>query len=129
MNSKLLSLLTIAENRIIKQGDGCYDRMGACYKNKNKRDVISALCPPQTVRWNTYGVVSADEQRYLVRAIAKRHSVDIERANDRVKFVKFLQDLQDAHDLAFDPFNEVSGDRMVAFLENCDTIRSSLNKD
>lgn len=125
----LLSLLNTARDRIIKQGSGCTDRMGACYSSKQKRDVISFLCAGNVIKWYSYGEISGEEQKYIVNHIANRHSINVRTHATRKKLIDFLQDLQNAHDFAFDQFFDVSGDRMVEFLKNCDTIQKRIEND
>ena len=125
---KCIHLLDIAKRHIHKQGDGCYNRMGAAYKADRKRDVIAALCGGIAIKSNTFGVISDEKQKYIVTHIVNRHQIRADRSETRGFVVKFLQDLQDAHDAAFDPFNVVSGDRMELFDELTNNIFKNLSE-
>lgn len=122
-----LRLLNIARTAIKKQGTGCYNEMGVAYYTKGRNDVITSLCAPKTIRSYTYGVVSGEEQRYIVAHIANRYQVRIDRADTYTFLVDFLQDLQDAHDDAFDPFLDID-DRMQKFDELTLAIFTKLNR-
>lgn len=125
--SKCLAILKTSVGRIQKQGCGCTkDGVGAVYKNGTLRDAIAILLAPSVIHNHTYGEISEDDQAYIVKQIASRYSIPYAMAPDREFLVKFLQQLQDAHDNAFDGFNQVDGDRMQFFLSECDKIKDIL---
>jgi len=125
--SKCLAILKTSVGRIQKQGCGCtLDGVGAVYKNGNLRDAIAILLAPSAIYNHTYGEISEDEQAYIVKKIASMYSIRYDLPADRQFLVKFLQQLQDAHDNAFDGFNHVDGDRMEFFLSECDKIKDNL---
>lgn len=125
--SKCLAILKTSVGRIQKQGCGCtLDGVGAVYKNGNLRDAIAILLAPSAIYNHTYGEISEDEQAYIVKKIASMYSIRYDLSADRQFLVKFLQQLQDAHDNAFDGFNHVDGDRMEFFLSECDKIKDNL---
>lgn len=126
--SQCIRLLNIAVKHIHEQGGGCYDRMGAAYKANGRKDVIAVLASGQSIRSNTFGVISGEEQKYIVTRIVKRHNINADRQETRGFLVKFLQQLQDAHDDAFDPFNVVDGNRMELFDTKIKSIRENLNR-
>lgn len=122
---KCVNLLDIAVNAMIKQGDGCYNDMGAAYKTKNRKDVISALCAGNIIGSHLFRPIGDYDMRKIVTHIITRHQMD---PNQRPFIVNFLQQLQDAHDNAFDPFNRVEGNRMDEFKAACTQIRYNLSK-
>ena len=125
--SKCLAILKTSVGRIQKQGCGCtLDGVGAVYKNGNLRDAIAILLAPSAIYNHTYGEISEDEQAYIVKKIASMYSIRYDLPADRQFLVKFLQQLQDAHDNAFDGFDHVDGDRMEFFLSECDKIKDNL---
>lgn len=125
--NKCLAVLKTSMMRIRKQGCGCsIDGVGAVYKNGKLRDAIAILLAPSQISNHTYGEISEDEQKYIVKKIAAMYSVRCDIAVEYSTFVKFLQDLQDAHDDAFDCFNQVDGDRMQFFIDRCNKIKESL---
>lgn len=125
--SKCVAILKTSVGRIQKQGCGCtLDGVGAVYKNGTLRDAIAILLAPSAIHNHTYGEISEEEQFYIVKKIARMYSVRYYLPVEREFLVKFLQQLQDAHDNAFDGFNHVDGDRMQFFLSECDKIKDSL---
>lgn len=125
--SKCLAILKTSVGRIQKQGCGCtIDGVGSVYKNGTLRDAIAILLAPSAIHNHTYGEISEDDQSYIVKKIASMYSVRYDLPADREFLVKFLQQLQDAHDNAFDGFNHVDGDRMQFFLSECGKIKDSL---
>ena len=124
---KLIAMLKTSVNRIKKQGTGCnIPGLGAGYKHENLRDAIAILLAPSVVRNKTYGCISDDEQAYLVTAIARTYSFSLDDATERNQLKDFLQELQDIHDDAFDEFNQVEGDRMTKFLNDCKLLEENL---
>lgn len=124
------AILGISKNRIIKQGSGCViPNTGAAYKYKYNRDSIAILLNFSQIKNSTYGEISDDSQRYLIKLIAQKFSVNIESYNNYSYFVNFLQMLQDAHDNAFDPYVNQLDDRMSFFTSECDKISDILLSD
>ena len=125
--SKCLAILKTSVGRIKRQGCGCsIDGVGAVYKNGKLRDAIAILLSPSEIYNHTYGEISEDDQKYIVKKIASMYSIRYDIAVEYAAFVSFLQSLQDAHDNAFDCFNPVDGDRMQFFLNECNKIKESL---
>lgn len=125
--SKCLAILNTSIGRIQKQGGGCsIDGIGAVYKNGTQRDAIAILLAPSAIKNHTYGEISEEDQGYIVKQICNLYSIQYAMIPDREFLIKFLQQLQDAHDNAFDCFNPVDGDRMQFFLNECNKIKESL---
>ena len=125
-----IAILGISKQRILKQGGGCViPRMGASYKYKFNRDSIAILLNFSDIKNSTYGEISEDSQRYIVKLIAKKFSVNIEQYTSYDYFIKFLQMLQDAHDNAFDVYINDITDRMAFFEKECDKISDILMND
>ncbi len=124
------AILGISKHRIIKQGSGCIiPGVGASYKYKYTRDSIAIVLNFSQIKNTTFGEISDDSQRYLIKLIAKKFNVNIESYNNYAYFVKFLQMLQDAHDNAFDPYINDIDNRMLAFEQECDKISDILLND
>lgn len=127
LTNKCLAILKTSVGRIKRQGCGCsIDGVGAVYKNGKLRDAIAILLSPSEIYNHTYGEISEDDQKYIVKKIASMYSIRYDIAVEYAAFVSFLQSLQDAHDNAFDCFNHVEGDRMEYFLTECNKIKESL---
>lgn len=121
------NMLATSVSRIQKQGYGCtHPKTGACYKHAGKRDAIAILIDANLIRSISYGPISSDEQSYIVNAIMHKYQLRIDDSNVRVKVKKFLQKLQDAHDQAFDQFNNTPNP-MEYFINECKLIENSLN--
>lgn len=120
-------MLAASVSRIQKQGHGCtHPKTGACYKYAGKRDAIACLIDSNIIRSMSYGLISSDEQSYIVNAIMHKYQLRVDDSNVRVKVKTFLQKLQDAHDLAFDQFNNTPNP-MEHFIDECKFIENSLN--
>ena len=123
-------ILDLAVNKIKRQGDGCsIPDTGAAYLSRGKRDAIAILVPPGMFR-SGFREISDDSMKYLVTAIAQRHQVDLTVGNHRIRFVNFLQTLQDHHDAAFDDYNvyhkNTNQTRMEYFINVTATMREKL---
>ena len=121
-------MLATSVARIQKQGSGCaHPKTGACYKYAGKRDAIAILINPEIIRSMSYGLISSDEQSYIVNAIMHKYQLRVDDSTVRVKVKVFLQQLQDAHDQAFDQYNGIPENPMEYFLAKCKEIEQSLN--
>lgn len=121
-------MLATSVARIQKQGSGCtHPNTGACYKYAGKRDAIAILIDPKIIRSMSYGLISSDEQSYIVNAIMNKYQLRVDDAYMRSKVKTFLQQLQDAHDQAFDQYNGIPENPMEYFLTKCQEIEQSLN--
>ena len=109
---------------IIKQGGGCnVPGYGAAYKYQNKSDALAILLNQSDVRSRWYQTIDSEELRPMVRMIAARYNANITTPELRSAFVEFLRNVQDAHDAAFDEYNnrEVN-DTMALFVYKMDVI-------
>ncbi len=104
--------------RIKKQGCGCnIPGHGASYYNNfNKTfDPVGLVLGFEVIRKH-FGLISAIEQKPLIKKLARKYAVNIETDKEYTKFVEFMQQLQDLHDLAFDEFNHVEiDDRLFSY--------------
>lgn len=125
-----LHLLNISVTKIKNQGSGCFiPKIGASYYDGTKRDSINMLLK-ERIPFNMYHVISSDDMKKYVNKIAATHDVRIDTPIARGIFVDFLQKLQNAHDQAFDEYeNPKLEDRMEAFITNCDKIKETLNME
>lgn len=130
-SESMLSLLIVSMDRICKQGTGCTDSMGAAYVNKadNTRDSIAIVATQISDKYLRmfYGLISEEHQRPIVKSLIYNFSININAPGEYERFVDFLQKLQDAHDIAFDQFNQVKlytlAQKFNIFLENCAQIK------
>lgn len=62
----------------------------------------------------------------MVKKIADKFQLNLDRDCERQKFINFLQSLQDAHDGVFDEFsnNDTEEKRISYFVGKCDQIAS-----
>ena len=118
-------ILKTVIRKIISQGDGCnISGLGVGYHNKktNVRDPIGLLMG--YVPQHHFGVISDDAQKSLVNNLITQFGFDDTQYSERHKFVDLLQQIQDAHDLAWCEFsNEKTNDPMTQFLGGCDEIK------
>lgn len=123
-----IRILKDSRMRINRQGTGCtIPECGSAYTYKGKRCAIGILVTAKDIKWQTYGIISNDDQSYLVTKICKNYSMSY-MSDDRVFTKDFLQMLQDAHDECFDINKKLSSnDRMAMFNSKCDAIELWLN--
>lgn len=101
-------------SRITKQGSGCnVPGYGAAYYSEVDKtlDPIGLVLGFQAIK-KSFGTISSEEQRHLVRLLSRKYEVNTETDKAYSEFVSFLQECQDAHDAAFDEYNKVVGSRM-----------------
>jgi hypothetical protein len=124
---KLRDIVDICAGRIQRQGGGCtIPDLGSAYKYNGRSCAIGILLAPKEIHWNTYGVISAFEQRYLVNKISKRYTIP-EHEHSRDALVKLLQKIQNAHDWSFDTVCYAqTATGMKAFLEHMEAIKTEL---
>lgn len=121
----MCGILKTVIRKITSQGGGCnISGLGVGYHNKktNVRDPIGLLLGyvPQF----HFGVISDDAQKPLVNKLVTQFGFDDTQYSERHKFVDLLQQIQDAHDLAWCEFsNEKTNDPMTQFLDGCDEIK------
>ncbi len=100
-----------------KQGCGCnVPNYGASYYNNYNKtfDPIGLVLGFEAIRKH-YGVISAPEQKPLIKKFARKFLVNIETDKTYSEFVDFMQELQDIHDFAFDEFYPSVLDRMLVY--------------
>lgn len=125
--NKMKNMLAIIVTKMQKQGKGCFSpETGVLYFNheNNTLDPIGHLLSVSDVK-RSFGAISDDSSKNLVNKIVAKYQVNVDRECERVKFVEFLQDLQDAHDYIFDGFSNKDvpeQNRMPMFLGNCNQI-------
>ena len=122
--TKMKTILDISKKFIEKQNSGCFSHeLGVLYINRvnQNRDSIGCLLPAPLLNGH-FGLISDDAQKPLVNAIIQKFQVDVCKYSERVKFINFLQDLQDAHDLVFDEFDHSLSGEVPEFSGNCNQI-------
>jgi hypothetical protein len=83
-------MLATSVARIQKQGHGCtHPKTGACYKYMENRDAIAILIDAKIISSLSYGLISSDEQSYIVNAIMHKYQLRIDDSNVRSKGQKF----------------------------------------
>lgn len=122
---KMRKVLEVVRTNIYTKG-GCFiENVGVSYYNPKNgtRDPIGWLLTPRDVKQH-FGLIKDDAQKPLVRKIEKRFGINVSREQERQRFVKFLQALQDAHDEVFDEFNndEPKENRISLFGGKCNQI-------
>lgn len=121
----MTEILEIVIRKILSQGKGCnINGLGAGYHNKktNVRDPIGLLLG--YVPQYHFGIISDEAQKPLVNKLITQFGFDDTQYSERHKFVELLQQIQDAHDLAWCEFsNEKTVDPMKQFLDGCGEIR------
>jgi hypothetical protein len=116
--------------RILKQGCGCnVPGYGASYYNNfNKSfDPVGLVLGFEMIRKH-YGLISAVEQKPLIKKLARKYAVNIETDKEYSNFVDFMQTLQDIHDFTFDEFYKVERDRMLVYKESMTQFASQIEK-
>lgn len=123
-----LNILNISVTRIQKQGAGCnIPGYGAAYKYGGKLDAIAILLGPDSIRSNMFETISSESMKKIVNAISRKYQVRIDTHESYSNFVKFLQDLQDAHDFSFDEYTaDADSDSMGEFTLRAGDIHNAL---
>jgi hypothetical protein len=127
-SNNLNKMVTLAIDRISSQRSGCFiPGVGVSFINykNNTRDPIGHLLGYADLK-GYWGLISSESQKPLVNKIRNKFGINISHASENDRLVNILQSLQDAHDSAFDEYNNhVSEDwkRMVNFLSDCAIIK------
>ena len=128
-NSKRLNaVMDIAINRIVIQKSGCFiSGVGVSYINyiNLTRDPIGHLLGYADLK-GFWGLISSESQKPLVNKIRSKYGFDISHGSENDRLICFLQSMQDAHDLAFDEFNNPEPEnskRIENFISNCNVIK------
>lgn len=121
-NIRMKRMLDDVSASMRKQGNGCYSEgYGVLYMNARKgtRDPISHLLKiADAVGY--YGPIGAPNQAPLINKISKYYGCFIGIESERNRLVRFLTDIQDAHDDVFCPFiKNKHPDPMNNFLLRC----------
>lgn len=122
-SAQLKNIINTSMNRIKKQGRGCnIPGYGAAYRHNTLKDSIAVLVQADQVPKSLFTEISSDPAASLVTAIKTKFTI----AN-RPLLVHVLQQLQDAHDDAFDEFrNQHIQDPMQFFIDRCNQIKESI---
>jgi hypothetical protein len=121
--SKMHQILNLVRDKIVAQGQGCFipgQGVSMCNRANITFDPIGILLGAAAVKgyWHE---ISAEESKPLRNKIFTKYQINITRDSERANFVNFLQDLQDAHDEAFDEFN-TNCPSMDTFIAGCEVI-------
>lgn len=116
-----------SKKAMISQGHGCYIAdYGVDYVDtKNKiRDSIGVLVPfyANGKLRRHYGLISEESQKPIIRIIQKTYHIDISIPTEYNRFIRVLQELQFAHDEAFDG----GRDDMDIFTTLCDNLERNV---
>lgn len=122
-SAQLKNIINTSMARIKKQGRGCnIPSYGAAYRHNMLKDSIAVLVQADQVPKSLFTEISSDPAASLVTAIKTKFTI----AN-RPLLVHVLQQLQDAHDDAFDEFrNQTIADPMNYFIGRCEQIKETL---
>lgn len=127
-SNKMNTILGIVINKILRQNSGCViDGYGVAYINykDHTRDPIGHLLNYSDIK-GYWGVISDEAQKPLVAKIRNRFGINISHYSEYERLVNFLQSIQDAHDTAFDCYNNHIVDnhgKMKLFLDDCYKIK------
>lgn len=126
-SAALLKIIQASKKAIINQGTGCFiENYGVDYVDtkRNIRDSIGVLVPfySNGKLKRHYGLIESESQKPIVRVIQKTYRVDVTRNEEYERFIRILQELQDAHDAAFD--NDKND--MNLFIELCNKLKENL---
>lgn len=128
-NSKnLKTIVDLATDRIVRQGHGCFiEGYGVAYINFKdcSRDPIGGLLGYSDIK-GFWGPISDELQKPLVAKIRNVFGINISHGSEYMRLVDILQELQNAHDLAFDKFNKPKRDaweNMDIFKKKCEQIK------
>lgn len=132
-NSKNLNtMMTVAVNRIVSQKSGCFvPGVGVSFINyKNQtRDPIGHLLGYADLK-GYWGLISSEAQKPLVSKIRNKYGINISHSSENDRLVDVLQSMQDAHDNAFDEYNNIVPEdwkRMDNFICSCEDIKIKYN--
>jgi len=103
----LTKIIEDSKNAILSQAGGCYiPEYGVDYFNPitKTRDSIGLLVPfySNGKLRRHYGLINQESQKPIVRIIQKTYEINVSRNTEYDRFVQILQELQCAHDAAFD---------------------------
>lgn len=126
-SAALLKVIRDSKKAIIHQGTGCFiENYGVDYidTKKNLRDSIGVLVPfySNSKLKRHYGLIESESQKPIVRVIQKTYRVDISRSVEYARFIRILQELQNAHDIAFD----AGRNNMNIFVDLCNKLKENL---
>lgn len=126
-SAALLKIIQASEKAIIQQGSGCFiENYGVDYVDtkRNIRDSIGVLVPfySNGKLKRHYGLINSESQKPIVRVIQKTYRVNVTRNEEYERFIRILQELQYAHDAAFD--NDKND--MNLFVELCNKLKKNL---
>lgn len=131
-NHMMLRMIEAVIKLIDKQGRGCFIKdYGTTYFNPESgtRDSIAILTSiPNKYLLKNYGLISEEYQKSIVTHLANKYMIDRSIDSEKVRFINFLQKLQDAHDEAFDPYVKIFTDefRMAYFTSKCELMKEQL---
>ena len=122
-SAQLKNIVNTSMNRIKKQGRGCnIPGYGAAYRHNMLKDAIAVLVQSDQIPKHLFTEISSEPAQSLVTAIKKKFTIV-----NRHTLIDVLQQLQDAHDDAFDEFrNQNIQDPMQFFIDRCNQIKESI---
>jgi hypothetical protein len=102
------TIIDLVKRKILEQGTGCFHQTTGvayfCSKTKTRDPICHLLNVSDFV--GHFGPISEEAQKPIVRKLVSKFGINIGRDCERVKFISFLQAIQDAHDSAFDAFHD-----------------------
>jgi len=114
---------------IKRQGCGCsvINHGAAYYDNYTKTfDPFGLTLGFEAIRCH-YGLISAEEQKPLIRKMSRKFRVNCETDKEYSAFVEFLQELQDIHDFSFDLYYKVECQRMDNYLNKMQELKEKIS--
>lgn len=126
---KYHSVLDMVIARMTKQGKGCFlNDYGNLYynsldKTKDPIGILTTYKPGELSRF--IGAISDEELKPMVAHLGRKFDIRIDTGNEYVRFVSFLQNIQDCHDNFTVGITETKF-TIKEFVSDIETIRSML---
>jgi hypothetical protein len=126
-SAALARIVKDSKGYILNQGCGCYiEDYGVDYVDTKRkiRDSIGVLVPfySNGKLRRHYGLISEESQKPIVRKIQKTYHINIDVPSEYNRFIRILQELQYAHDEAFDD----GKNDMQKFVDACSKLEGSI---
>ena len=101
-SKKYIGIIDQVIKKMTKQGSGCFlVGHGNMYYNpetgtKDPLGIISNVSPGYL--YNCQGAISDESMKPLVAHLFNKFDIDVSTENEYIRFVNFLQNIQDVHD-------------------------------
>jgi len=122
-------ILDLVIARMTKQGKGCFlnDHGNLYYNSLDKTSdpigILTSYKPSMLMRF--IGAISDEELKPMVAHLARKFDINTNTGNEYVRFVSFLQNIQDCHDNFTVGISETKF-TIKEFVSDIETVRSML---